>query len=215
MSKTEIKIPETIEVVGIGLSRVVFVDELILQSESKYDWGHIGPNCENLAKDILLKFLPEDLAEQLKISFCSAIVSQFPDSTFKAKIFLKRFIEMELGDVSYSKKVSAHHFMMIDYGGMWIPKSLDVVNMKFNTFEYPRGTWQHGWLSSLGLEEWRVFTEYVKEKSKRYSHLEKGNVTYIGISRDALGGYLFNNGIGSGAYKGDSLEEFENFIEWL
>ncbi len=216
-----------LKIKGIALDRRIYLfDEVLTPEESikiinhspdGFNWGYGGSGPAQLALAIMQVFVSDAIAANKHNDFKEIFVKQFPDFDFEVEVNIKFFLNAIVDDVSLknNKMISAFQLMRVRYGYLFVPKFLDVLNIKNKDFLFSEDTLEYQWLKNLTSDSLKSLQVYITTNSERYSHQNKNNkenLNVIGFTNiDGKNYFVINNGIGSGTNHGHNLEDYENF----
>jgi len=116
-------LPEAVEIVGIGLTRQVFVDgeyldpipsqKICNHSPDGFNWGFLGSGPSQLALALCEKFLGREEGERMYRSFVHQAVSSLPEGNFRVKINFKKWYinEAEYFGIPHKPRLKPEEFI--------------------------------------------------------------------------------------------------------
>lgn len=101
------KLPDEIELVGFGINRVVFLNEVYLNaaesqlvlehSPDGFNWGYGGSGPSQLALAVLLKYFTDEAAISLHEGFKDSFITKLEEGNFKVRIKLNLWYQLISG----------------------------------------------------------------------------------------------------------------------
>lgn len=210
-----IKIPkDTVNLVGIGLSRSVFLNsEFILIDQSKkiidygsddFDWGYFSNGTKQLGLAILSKLIHLELAEKYAEDFARVILCNI-NNDFDINVDYAKFLEFAKGSVNMQdlgdKLIHANLFSEFRVGDNYLSSFLNLNIYLYNEFIFERGTVEYELLSELDSNDLKYLSKYLGDRTWRKDKDDPNrNICMVLECSDDY--FKFTKGLGSGTYHG-------------
>lgn len=157
----------TINLVGYGMTKGVFLDGVPLPSENgNFDWGYNNTGAEDLALAALKKVCTPDVSVNTKIrDFTATVISQIPHGNFDVVIKFQKWIT---ADQHKGKKLHGYLFMDVNIGnGVSISKFIDFPNQNLYSGVFKSDTIEYQMVEKMTPDERSQFEEYLTTKTTR------------------------------------------------